>query len=107
MIRTRVELQSALQSIIGTRSDGRPNVHYQTPKNIQLVYPCIMYEKTNMTADNADNTKFYKHETYKITYISTDILDPNVDTIWDLPFCRFDRQYPSDGLYHTIFILTT
>lgn len=60
-----------------------------------------------MTANNADDCKFYKHDTYKITYVTTDILDQNVEKIWDLPFCKFDRQYPSDGLYHTIFILNT
>lgn len=96
----RVKLQTLLENILGSR-----NVYFQPPENIQLKYPCIIYELDNLKHRYADDSVYFQSDIYSITVIDKDPESSIVDKVSLLPTCRFDRQFKSDNLYHTVFTI--
>lgn len=96
----RLELHALLKTILGSN-----NVYFQPPENIQLVYPCIIYNRDDRRTEYADNNPYKHMIRYQIM-----ILDPNPDSdipekIADLPMCRFERFYTANQLNHDIYNL--
>jgi len=94
----RLELQSLLESIV-------PNVYFQPPANVRMVYPCIVYTRETMRHDFADNSKVRRWVRYEVTLIDR---NPDSETLWalaDLPYCEFNRHFASDDLNHDVFTL--
>lgn len=97
---TRLELQTLLESILGTES-----VYFQPPENIKINYPCIIYKR------NADRTKFADNKPYANTKrYSVTIIDKNPDSLVPdklalQPLCLFDRHMTVNGLNHYIYNL--
>lgn len=94
----RLKLQELLVNILGTN-----NVYFQPPPTIQMSYPCIVYNRSNIKADYAQNVPYKLDKRYTMTYI-----DPNPDSLipdklaW-LPKCRFDRAFTAENLNHSVF----
>jgi hypothetical protein len=94
----RADLHAVLLGITG-------NVYFQPPSNLQMSYPCIRYERTDIKTEFADNSP-YKHMTaYTVT-----IIDQNPDSdipakVGALPMCVFDRFYTADNLNHDVYKL--
>ena len=96
----RLELQLLLEEILGSR-----NVYFQPPYNLQLQYPCIIYDRDNADSKFADN-KLYSYTTrYKVTVIDLDPDSPLPIQIANIPLCLYDRFYTSDNLNHDVFTL--
>lgn len=95
---TRLELHELLKTIT-------PQVYFQSPSSIQMIYPCIRYNLSDENVLHADNN-LYKHETrYQVT-----LIHPNPDNterrqIINLPKCRFDRFFTKDDLNHYVYEL--
>lgn len=94
----RLELQTLLETFVD-------HVYFQPPTNVQLQYPCIIYER-----DYAD-TKFagdkpYSHTVrYRVTVIDRDPDSPILDQIAALPMCTFNRFFTSGDLNHNVYQL--
>jgi hypothetical protein len=96
----RTQLQSDLVSILGS-----PNVYFQPPSGFLLSYPCIIYSRSDIHAQHADNKPYRKLKEYKITVIDADPDSLIPDKIADLPQCSYDRGFKTDQLNHDIFTL--
>lgn len=102
MVRSRIELQSVLESILGSR-----NVYFQPPASLVMKYPAIVYELENIQTRHGDNEKYLKNKAYKITLIDRDPDSTYIDEIGNLPYTSFDRSYVSDNLNHFVFTIFT
>lgn len=100
MARRRVELQTLLETILGSR-----NVYFQPPESLKLKYPCIVYELSGMHNDHADNLKYRFLKQYTVTYIDEDPDSDIPDKLLMIDKCSFSRAFPSDNLNHWSFTL--
>ena len=92
---TRVQLQSLLESLLGSR-----NVYFQPPENIKLLYPCIIYSYDLGKTKFADNIPYSHRRRYQLILVDANPDSEFIDTISELPMCVFDRSYKSDNLNH-------
>lgn len=100
MARSRLELQSVLEEILGSR-----NVYFQPPESLKLKYPCVLYELSDILVDHADDEVYRKFKQYMITVIDKDPDSELPDKINDLKYCEMDRFYVSNNLNHWVFTL--
>ena len=96
----RTDLQVVLEQLLGSS-----NVYFQPPSNIQLIYPCIIYERSYWNTTFADNKPYSLNKRYSLTVIDRDPDSTIVDKVINLPMCSFDRHYVSDNLKHDVFNL--
>lgn len=94
----RVDLHSILLGIT-------ENVYYQAPTNVQIKYPAIIYSRRNIENEYGSNQVHIQNRSYSIMVIDQDPDSVIVDKIAQLPFCKFDRHYISDGLNHDTFVI--
>ena len=92
----RLDLHTLLEAIT-------PNVYFQPPTNVQLQYPCIIYQRDFADTKFADNIP-YNHE---LRYMIT-IIDQNPDSeipskVASLPKSLFNRFYVADNLNHDVY----
>jgi len=96
----RLQLQTDLEAIL--ESD---KVYFQPPSNYVLSYPCIIYSRTDIHSQSANNRPYKKLNQYKITVIDADPDSAIPDKIADLSRCVFDRAFTVDRLNHNIFTI--
>lgn len=93
---TRIEFQSILESILGSR-----NVYFTPPK--QMKYPCIKYKYTNPDRKVAENRVYTTRRGYEVTLIDgesdSEIYHRLLNDIRFVPVTTFT----SDGLSHFVF----
>lgn len=99
----RLDLHSLLQSIIGARPDGKPNLYFQPPSTVKMNYPCIVYSRNDADGKRANNGLYNFTWGYSIM-----VIDPDPDSlipgkVLALPMCAFDRHYTADNLNHDLF----
>ena len=97
---TRLELQSILEKMLGTR-----NVYYQPAENLQMKYPVIRYQKADDITYHGDNIKYLNRNCYNITVIDQIPDNEVIDKILKLPYSSFDRHYTASNLNHDVIIL--
>lgn len=97
---TRIQLQTVLESLLGSR-----HVYYQPPTSIKMEYPAIVYTRKNIKNDYADNNVYGQSRCYEITVIDSNPDSTIVDNVSKLPTCKFDRHFKSDNLNHDTFTL--
>lgn len=96
----RLELHEILCEVLGTRQ-----VYFQPPESIKMKYPAIVYSRSDIPTEFANNNPYIQSQAYEVI-----VIDPNPDSaivekISQLPKCRFDRHYASDNLNHDVFTL--
>lgn len=96
----RLELQATLIEILGSN-----NVYFQPPPNVQMQYPCIVYNRDYQSTEFADDKPYKHRKRYQVT-----VIDPNPDSnipakVAALPLCVFDRFYTADKLNHDVYKL--
>lgn len=101
MSRTRLDLHAKLKSVL---PEGF-NVYYQPPS--RMSYPCLIYDRTDIESNYADNLKYKKMTKYTIMVIGTEPDNENIiDPILALPYTSFDRRYKTnENLYHDVIII--
>lgn len=82
------------------------NVYFQPPENLKMNYPAIVYTRTNINGNYADNSIYKRKYTYEITVIDQDPTSKIVERMLALPCCAFKNHFVSEGLNHDVFILT-
>lgn len=100
MAKSRLDLHETLCEVLGSR-----NVYFQPPPSVQMKYDAIVYSLNDIKTEHADNKIYKKDKQYKITAISKNADSDLYEKILELPYCEFDRFYPSDGLNHWVFTL--
>jgi hypothetical protein len=67
------------------------------------VYPCIVYSRSGVKADFADDRLYINKKRYMVTVIDSnpDSLIP--DKLAALPLCSFDRHFTSNNLNHDVY----
>jgi hypothetical protein len=98
--RNRVDLHEELKKALGSNY-----VYYQPPESIKLKFPCIIYDLSNINAVHADDGKYLDYRSYILTLVDYDPDSPIVDRVLDIPYCKFDRAFKSDNLYHFTFLV--
>lgn len=98
MAQPRSKLQALLKEIT-------PNVYFQPPNGLKLVYPCIFYARDTAETSYADNGPYRHTKRYSVTVVdrNPDSLIP--DKVADLPLCSHNRFFTSDDLNHDVFTL--
>lgn len=100
MARARIELQVLLEEVLGSR-----NVYFQPPESLKLHYPCIVYERSDLRIDRANNHLYRKKNCYTVTVIDRNPDSEILDRMAELEYCGFDRHFVSDNLNHDVFRL--
>ena len=95
---SRLELHSLLKTLM-------ENVYYQSPVNTVMTYPAIRYSRTDVDMIYADNNPYHNTNGYEIIVIDKQPDNSVIDTLLNMPMCKFDRHYVSDGLNHDVFKL--
>lgn len=96
----RIDLHNILLDILGL-----PNVYFQPPPTLQMQYPCIRYERSDIRTEFADNVPYARKKEYTITVITHDPDSDIPDKVGALPMCVFDRFYTAQNLNHDVFTI--
>lgn len=84
---------------------GSSNCYFSPPADIEMTYPCFIYNYTNDLDSFADNIHYNYSKRYTITYITEDP-DSNISELMrKLPYCSSDRNFAVDGLNHFVYTL--
>lgn len=94
----RLDLHAKLVAILGTR-----NVYFQPPANVNMVYPCIVYNRNKVITKFAGNLPYGQTKGYQLTVIDEDPDSVTPDKIAQLPSCVFDRHFTTTNLNHDIY----
>lgn len=97
---TRLELQSLLESILGSR-----NVYFQPPETVRMSYPCIVYQRNDEVNQFADNRPYMHDKQYILTVIDKNPDSAILDKIAELPRSHYDRHFTADNLNHDVFTI--
>lgn len=79
---------------------GVAKVYFQPPESVRLIYPCIVFKLDSIDKRYADNIMYKDLVRYEVQLITQQPDTPFVERIVKLPYCRFDRPFVSDNLYH-------
>lgn len=94
----REDLNDLLESIC-------PNVYFQPPETVKMHYPCIVYGRTKIDPQYADNNPYLLHVCYSMRYITKDPDDPVIFQLASLPKCRHTNQIRKDNLYQEAYTI--
>ncbi len=94
----RLELQELLVEITD-------HVYFQPPPSIQMVYPCIVYNREFEETRYADGLPYSSMKRYQVTVIDRNPDSDIPDKVAALPLCSYDRFYSTENLNHDVFKL--
>jgi hypothetical protein len=97
---TRLELQSLLEETLESS-----NVYFQSPPNIGMVYPCVVYKLDDANTVFADNTPYRITDRYLVTVIDRDPDSVIPKKVGMLPMCVRQRTYVANNLNHSVYVL--
>lgn len=105
MTRKRLELQTELENVLGSK-----NVYWQPPENIKLKYPCIVYEEDPDQFVYANNAKYRWLDSYSVTlirnYSNRDETSKIVEELEsNFEYISPNQHFISDNLIHDVFKL--
>lgn len=84
---------------------GSDNVYFQPPDSITMQYPCIVYERDDISQQHADNLPYRSTRRYQVTYISHDPDSAVIDALEAMPMSSFSRHFATSGLNHDVFTI--
>lgn len=94
----RTQLQSLLETLV-------ENVYFQPPRNVVMVYPCIVYKLDDMDTEFGDNAPYLVTRRYLVTVIDADPDSAIVGAVALLPMTLYNRGFAVDNLNHNVFTL--
>ena len=96
----RLLLQELLEFTLGSQ-----NVYFQPPPNVQMVYPCIVYNRDYGSTEFAGNVPYRHTKRYQVTVIDRNPDSDIADKVAMLPMCLRTRFFAKDNLNHDVFTL--
>ena len=101
MPNTRTDFGNKLKEV-----SGYNNVYFQPPESFKMSYPCIRYDISDVDVARADDTAYKRKIRYTVTRMGNKSDEYIIDAFLNaFPYCRFDRRYITDNLYHDVFII--
>lgn len=82
-----------------------PNVYFQPPESVRMIYPAIIYERRLIDNVHANDSVYGQKTSYDVTVIDKDPESIIVEKVSKLPYCAHNRHYTADNLYHDVFIM--
>lgn len=101
----RLELSGVLEDVM-SRCGENPQLYFQPPETVKLVYPCIIYKLRTMTSSYADNAPYMTTIGYDITYITRSPTSKVPVELSKEPMFGFDRYYTANNLHHYAYTFT-
>lgn len=92
----RLQFQTLLETICS-------RVYFQTPEDILMEYPCIVYQRDPGSSKFANNRPYHYEQQYEVKLISR---SPDTDIFGKLaalPKSTHARFFVSDNLNHDVF----
>ena len=80
-------------------------VYFQPPEDIHMQYPCIVYHRKTIGNVHADNRAYAHNYAFQVTLIDANPVSPYLDRLLELPYCKFDNHFRSEGLNHDVFTI--
>ena len=96
----RLDLHATFEELLGS-----DNVYFQPPASVRMEYPAIVYSRSNIVNERADDSVYRQLPAYEVTVIDRDPDSDIVFKVAQLPYCSFDRHYIADNLNHDTFTL--
>lgn len=97
---SRLEFQTLLEGLLGSDS-----VYFQPPPTIQMVYPCILYQRSRVRTTHADNGPYSLRKEYTVTVIDANPDSSIPDKLANLSTASHDRHFKADNLNHDVFTI--
>lgn len=94
----RIDLHNELVNILGTR-----NVYFQPPESITMKYPAIVYSRSDIENNYADNNVYIQTYCYKVTLIDKNPDSKIVEKLSTFPKSTFLNHFCTAGLNHDVF----
>jgi hypothetical protein len=94
----RLELQSLLETFT-------EHVYFQPPTNVQLQYPCIVYQRDFAHTLYADGRPYKNTTRYAITVIDRDPDSDIPEKVAEMPMSAFNRFFTADQLNHDVYVV--
>jgi hypothetical protein len=91
-----------LHQLLKTITD---NVYFQPPQNVQLVYPCIVYNRDFADTKFADDLPYSHMTRYMVMVIDRDPDSEIPAKISAIPRSVYTRFFTADNLNHDVFSL--
>lgn len=98
----RIDFHRVLEGLYGEN----PHVYFQPPENIQMQYPAIVYNRSEINNDHSNNAVYLQEVVYQVIVIDKNPDSDIVDKISKYPTARFSRHYTSNNLNHDVFMVT-
>ena len=95
----RIKLHAQLVEIL-------PNVYFNPPESVKLRYPCIVYNRSDVDIDFADDMAYKPIVRYSLT-----IIDLNPDSTYYMKViekfagCNYVQHFNKEGLSHDVIEL--
>lgn len=96
----RIDLNKKFENILGSS-----NVYFSPTNNLDMNYPCIIYQLTGQNVLFADDKKYRKLNQYSVTIVDEDPDSEIREKIEELQYCYFSIAYEADYLNHWVYIL--
>lgn len=97
-MRSRLILHEELVNILGSRY-----VYFQPPESIKLKYPCIIYERYDISNTFADDDVYLDPRQYRVTIVDPDPDSGIVDRMAKFKTARFVSHRVYNELNHDTF----
>lgn len=98
---SRLNLHEELCVVLGSR-----NAYFQPPATVQMEYDCFVYKLVGADVMRANNGTYHLTPKYEVTAIfrnpDRDFLAPMLARF---QYCRLERAYTADNLYHQVFTI--
>ena len=98
MARSLTDLQAVLSEL-----DGVEEAYIESPQTLKP--PCILIEPDLDSVKYADNIRYSVMNGYTIIVVDRDVESLIPGQVANLPYSRFDRHYPLNGLHHFAYKL--
>lgn len=97
----RLKLHDELEKLLGTK-----NVYFQPPISLEMKYPCIVYERSKVKSNRANNRIYASRKAYMVTVIAKDPDSDLIDKVVEcFPYVDYNRHFTSDNLNHDVFTI--
>lgn len=96
----RLNFQAELEQLLGSEQ-----VYFQSPGNVNMVYPAIVYNLSTVRADHADDISYRNKIGYLVTLIDKNPSSVHFVSLLEFRHSQFDRFFRSDKLNHFVFTI--
>lgn len=100
----RLEFNRILQNALDPTGNNK-HVYFQPPQSTRLQYPAIVYRRSKIQNDHADDIIYRQKTRYEVTVIDENPDSEILERIFSLRYCEHDRHYAADNLNHDVFTI--